>query len=124
MSGASQRIDKWLWHARFARTRTLAQKLVAAGSVRINRQKVAASSALARQGDVLTIAVGNTVRIVRVVGLADRRGPPDEAKGLYEDLTPPAPPTGAVPGVSLGPRPTKRDRRSIEAFRRSADDED
>jgi ribosome-associated heat shock protein Hsp15 len=124
MTGGGQRIDKWLWHARFTRTRTLAQKLVSAGGVRINRLKVDAPAAIARPGDVLTIAAGNAVRVVRIAALADRRGPPEAAKLLYEDLTPPAPPAQAIPAGQFGPRPTKRDRRALDAFRRSSDEED
>jgi ribosome-associated heat shock protein Hsp15 len=123
MSSDSQRIDKWLWHARFARTRTLAQKLVEAGGVRINRRKIDASSALARQDDVLTIAVGNTVRVVRIVALAERRGPPVDAMQLYEDLTPPVLPAPPVASGPQGPLPTKRDRRALEALRRTSGNE-
>jgi ribosome-associated heat shock protein Hsp15 len=124
MSAGGQRIDKWLWHARFARTRTQAQKLVVSGGVRINGQKVDASSALARPGDVLTIAAGNMVRVVRVAVLAGRRGPPEEARRLYEDLTPPNPPNPAGGTGPAGPRPTKRHRRALDALRPSVKDKD
>ncbi len=84
----SQRIDKWLWHARFARTRTAAQQLAGSGHVRINRRRVAAASRTVKPGDVLTLAIGRTVRVVTVLAIAERRGSADVAKGLYEDLTP------------------------------------
>ena len=81
----AQRIDKWLWHARFARTRAAAQKLALSGRVRVNREKVAAASRLVRPGDVLTLAVSGGVRVIRVVGLAERRGGSEEARRLYEE---------------------------------------
>lgn len=120
MSVGGQRIDKWLWHARFARTRTLAQKLVVAGNVRINRQKLDTSSTQVRVGDVLTVVLGDSIRVIRVAAFAERRGAPAQATHLYEDLTPPAPPAP----TSAGPRPTKRDRRALDDFRRSDDDGD
>ena len=84
-AGAGQRIDKWLWHARFARTRAAAQKLAASGRVRVNRVKVTAASRFVRPGDVLTLGIGQTVRVVRVLALAERRGSYTEAQQLYED---------------------------------------
>lgn len=84
MTGAeAQRIDKWLWHARFARTRSGAQRLVLAGHVRVNREKVASASRLVRSGDVLTIALGRGVAVIRVTGIAERRGSPADAQVLY-----------------------------------------
>jgi ribosome-associated heat shock protein Hsp15 len=84
MSGAeAQRIDKWLWHARFAKTRSGAQRLVLAGHVRVNREKVVSASRLVRSGDVLTIALGRGVAVVRVCGIAERRGSPVDAQALY-----------------------------------------
>ncbi len=86
MAGERQRIDKWLWFARFARSRTLAQKLAASGHVRINRRKINNAATLVAAGDVLTIVVGNAVRVVRIAALAERRGGAPEARLLYEDL--------------------------------------
>ncbi|MGQ7794262.1 RNA-binding S4 domain-containing protein [Faunimonas sp. B44] len=80
-----QRIDKWLWHARFVRTRTGAQRLIDEGSLRVNRDKVEASSRLVRPGDVLTIALGRAIRVVHVLALADRRGSAEQAALLYRD---------------------------------------
>ena len=79
-----QRIDKWLWHARFARTRTAAQQLTLAGHVRINRDKAKAASRLVRPGDVLTLSLRSGVVVIRVLGLAERRGSAQEAGQLYE----------------------------------------
>jgi ribosome-associated heat shock protein Hsp15 len=119
-----QRIDKWLWFARFAKTRTLAQKLVEAGRVRVNRERINAASQIVRPGDVLTMQLERQVRVVRIVDPGTRRGPASEAQTLYEDLTPPPPPRDsaarndvATPG---GPRPTKRDRRVLDAWHSSA----
>ncbi|MEO8667459.1 MAG: RNA-binding S4 domain-containing protein [Bauldia sp.] len=112
MSEARQRIDKWLWFARVSKTRTLAQKLVLAGKVRVNREKSNAPSDLVRIGDVLTIALESGIRIVRVTAPGTRRGPPAEARLLFDDLSPPA--EQAPPRT--GSRPTKRDRRRLDAF--------
>lgn len=90
MGEGPQRLDKWLWFARLTRTRVLAQELVEAGRVRINRERAAASSRLVRAGDVLTVALPGGVRVVRVTGFAERRGPPETVAALYEDLAPPA----------------------------------
>lgn len=87
---AAQRIDKWLWHARFARTRGAAQRLAVSGHVRVNREKGIAASRLVRPGDVLTLSLGRGVRVVRVRAIAQRRGSFDEARRLFEDATAPA----------------------------------
>jgi ribosome-associated heat shock protein Hsp15 len=84
-----QRIDKWLWHARFARTRAAAQKLALSGHVRINRDKVSAASRLVRPGDVLTVALGERVRVLRVRGVSERRGSYEQARQLYEEAARP-----------------------------------
>ena len=84
-SPEAQRIDKWLWHARFARTRSAAQRLAASGHVRVNREKVVAPSRLVRPGDVLTLALGGGVKVIRVCGIAERRGGAEEARQLYDE---------------------------------------
>ena len=81
-----QRLDKWLWCARFMRARTECAALVTQGSIRINRQPTDKAHAKLRLGDVLTVPVRGQVRVVRVVALATRRGPPAEALGLYEEM--------------------------------------
>lgn len=81
-----QRLDKWLWCARFMRARTDCAALIAQGSVRINRQPTDKAHARLRAGDVLTVPVHGRVRVVRVLALALRRGPAAEAAGLYEEL--------------------------------------
>ena len=83
-----QRLDRWLWCARVAKTRALCARLVEQGSVRVNRQPTDKAHARLRPGDVLTMALGQgPVRVWRVRALAARRGPAEEARGLYEDLT-------------------------------------
>jgi len=81
-----QRIDKWLWHARMVRTRTDAAKLAEAGFVRLNGTRVAAPSHAVRIGDVVTLALDRSVRVVKVEGFCERRGQPAAARALYRDI--------------------------------------
>ena len=81
------RIDKWLWHARFYRTRVLAQMAASGGLIRLNGHRVEKSSVDVEPGDVLTLPKGREIVVVRVIGLAERRGPASEAQRLYEILT-------------------------------------
>lgn len=116
-----QRIDKWLWHARVVRTRSAASALAASGQVRLNSQRIDAASRTVRAGDVVTIALDRTVRILKVAGFAERRGSADAARVLYDDLSPvPQPPAEVEPGVAErapgAGRPTKRERRAIGRF--------
>ncbi|MCP4384173.1 MAG: RNA-binding S4 domain-containing protein [Hyphomicrobiales bacterium] len=109
------RIDKWLWFARLARTRTAAQRLAVSGRVRINREKNTSASQLIRVGDVLTVTLDSGVRVLRVVLLGERRGPASLARTLYEDLTTPEPGSRRrQPIARVGPRPTKRNRRRLD----------
>ncbi|MDO9413526.1 MAG: RNA-binding S4 domain-containing protein [Pseudolabrys sp.] len=87
-----QRIDKWLWHARTVRTRTDAASLVSSGHVRVNGQKVKAPGHALKIGDVLTVALDRTVRILEVTGFADRRGGAPEARTTYLDRSTDQPP--------------------------------
>ena len=81
------RLDKWLWQARFFKTRPLAAELAEKGRIRINRVPVNKPHYRLRPGDVLTFPQGRTIRVVRVLALGTRRGPASEAQTLYEDLT-------------------------------------
>ena len=81
-----QRLDKWLWCARFMRARTDCAELVSRGTIRINRQPTDKPHARLRIGDVLTVPLGREVRVVRVLALAARRGPASAARLLYEDI--------------------------------------
>jgi ribosome-associated heat shock protein Hsp15 len=86
-----QRLDKWLWCARFMKARSDCAALVAAGSIRINRQPTDKAHAKLRVGDVLTVPIRHSVRVVRVTSLAARRGPAPEARLLYEEILDSAP---------------------------------
>ena len=86
MAEDAQRVDKWLWHARIVKTRTLAQKLVSAGNVRVNRRKVEQPGHAVKTGDVLTIRRERDVLVYRIEGIAGQRGPYSEARKLYTDL--------------------------------------
>lgn len=121
----AQRLDKWLWCARFFKSRSLANALLAAGRLRLSGTVVSKAHQKVKVGDVLTFPQGPHVRVVKVLSLATRRGPAPEAQGLYEDLAPvperrpaPADPAmfePAVPARERGAgRPTKKDRRAID----------
>jgi ribosome-associated heat shock protein Hsp15 len=116
-----QRIDKWLWHARVVRTRSAAAALVDGGLVRVNNERVKQPSRLVRPSDVITVALDRNVRILRVLGYAERRGSATDARGLFEDLTPlpesqAQDPPSAARGDGAG-RPTKRERRDTDRLR-------
>jgi ribosome-associated heat shock protein Hsp15 len=87
MSADRQRIDRWLWHARIVRTRDAAASLAGAGYVRINGVKIDAPGRFVRAGDVITVALDQSIRVLRVTGFAERRGPVSAGPSLYEDLT-------------------------------------
>jgi ribosome-associated heat shock protein Hsp15 len=116
------RVDKWLWAARFFKSRTLAAAACDGGKVDVNDQAVKPSRAV-RPGDRLEIGFPRIKRIVRVLALSERRGSGADAARLYDDLTPapppremrPAPPAYRPPGAG---RPTKRERREIDRLSR------
>lgn len=116
---ARMRADKWLWHARFYKTRGLATKQISAGHLRVNGDKVAKPSHQISPGDVLTFPQGRLVRVVKIAMLSTRRGPAPEAQSLYEDLAPPPerkdiPPEDVSAPKYLGKgRPSKKDRRNL-----------
>lgn len=121
MSGEDrQRIDKWLFFARVVKSRSLAAKLVQSGRLRINRDKVEQAAHAVKPGDVLTITLDRRVLVYRVAACGVRRGPAEEARTLYEDLTPapaeqPAPPNAIPPLRDRGAgRPTKKERRQTD----------
>src|SRR5215472_4880699 len=87
MSGL--RVDKWLWFARFARTRSLAARLCLEGHVTIGGSIVMKPGHLVRPGDVLTVRIGDRLRRVTVAALATRRGAPEAARPLYVEAEPP-----------------------------------
>ncbi len=117
------RVDKWLWYARVTKSRSLAQKLTKSGHVRVNSEKIDAPSKTIRVGDVLTVTLERRVLVLEVLGLGERRGPASEARLLYEDRSPPPPPKAerlakVMERDAGSGRPTKRDRRRIDAIRR------
>ncbi len=82
-----QRIDKWLWHARVVRTRSVASALTSGGFVRLNGKRTTAASHPVRIGDVLTVALDRSVRVVRVEAICERRGGAQSARNLYSELS-------------------------------------
>lgn len=119
------RIDKWLWHARFFKSRTLAGKFCQGGHVRVNNHLVTKAHVMVGPGDVLTFAKGHLIKVVKIEDIGTRRGPAPEAQGLYEDLSPPPPQkaerpfTPATTGEreSGAGRPTKAERRATDKLR-------
>ena len=97
MREGRQRLDKWLWFARFARTRSLAARLAADGYVRVNGTRADSPAKGLALGDVVTVAAPHATLTVRVRDLGERRGPPREARLLYDDLSGQAP-TGDATG--------------------------
>lgn len=86
--GDRQRLDKWLWFARILKSRTLAQKFIASGAVRVDKARVTGPDQRIGPGSVLTFALHGRIRVLRVVDIGTRRGPASEAQALYEDLSP------------------------------------
>jgi ribosome-associated heat shock protein Hsp15 len=118
------RIDKWLWAARFFKTRSLAQQAIAAGRVKLNDTRVKSSHEL-KVSDALAIRIGDFEWRIVVKQLSDKRGPAEQARKLYEETAESRAERerrmdlrrwGAEPASSLKGRPTKRDRRLIEDF--------
>jgi ribosome-associated heat shock protein Hsp15 len=123
MAGAGrQRIDKWLFFTRVVKSRTLAARLVEAGKVRINSEKIVQPAHAVKPGDGVTLALDRGVVVLKVIAPGTRRGPAEEARTLYEDLTPPPQPRAEAlpvagerePGSG---RPTKRERRETDLLK-------
>ncbi len=124
MTEPSLRIDKWLWFARFFKSRTLAAKVCGGGRLRVNGEPVGKAHQSVKAGDVLTFPQGHDIRVVRILALGTRRGPAPEARALYDDLEPPmirahvaddgAPFARRDPGSG---RPTKSERRAIDRLK-------
>ncbi|WP_112398122.1 RNA-binding S4 domain-containing protein [Rhizobium sp. WW22] len=119
-SGSRQRIDKWLFFARMVKSRSLAQVYVQNGSVRVNGERVVQPSFGIKAGDRIELSLERRDIVLIVRSAGERRGPFEEARLLYEDLTPPPDETKRLtsfeqalraPGSG---RPTKRDRRAID----------
>lgn len=114
---AQIRLDKWLWHARFFKTRTLSAKTVSGGHVRVNGTKVSKPAHKVGAGDTLTFPQGRDIRVVRVIGPGERRGPAAEAQQLYDDLTPIKDSVPRSPRYEGKGRPDKKERRQIQLFK-------
>lgn len=123
----NRRLDKWLWFARFFKSRTLATRFCQTGRIRINGEIGKKAHQAIRVGDVLTFAKDDHVRVIEVVDLGQRRGPAVEAQTLYDDLSPPqAKPKDEAADVKRGRvarrdpgagRPTKSQRRALDRLR-------
>ena len=87
-AAARLRLDKWLWQARFFKSRGLAAELIEAGSVRVNGTRITRPGRDIAEGDTLTFPQGSRIRVIRVLALGQRRGPATEAQCLYLDLDP------------------------------------
>jgi ribosome-associated heat shock protein Hsp15 len=124
-----ERLDKWLFYARALKSRTLAQKIIETGAIRVNGEKTERSDLKVGAGDVLTMVLHGRILVWRIIDPGERRGPASEAQGLYQDLSPPP-----LPREQLSPydaaiaqrpegagRPTKKERREID--RLHGDDE-
>ena len=121
------RLDKWLWQARFFKSRSLAAGIVSAGKVRVDGTPVSKPSRTVGPGNTLTFVKERETKVVRIVACGTRRGPAPEAQALYEDLSPPPAPQkpgeaqAPAPGFDGGGRPTKKDRRDLMARRDTGD---
>jgi ribosome-associated heat shock protein Hsp15 len=111
------RIDKWLWHARFFKTRTLASKVVSSGQMRVNSKKVTKPAYMVTIADVLTFAQEKRIRVVEIGALGTRRGPASEAQELYLDRSPQEEELPNVLSNDRKGRPSKKDRRAIDRLR-------
>ena len=127
---ARQRIDKWLFFARLRKSRSLAAKSVEQGDVSVNGQPVRQPSYGLKPGDTVVLSLDRHDLVVKVLLPGTRRGPYEEARTLYEDLTPPPPSKGertlfeqATRERGAG-RPTKRERRETDALRSRIDRSD
>jgi ribosome-associated heat shock protein Hsp15 len=129
MTEPGLRLDKWLWHARFVRSRSRAADLCVSERLRVNGVTVRKAHHAVRPGDVLTFPQGHVIRVIRVIGLAERRGPASQMRALYEDLGPTLEDAGrhqreegeASAAAAQRPagsgRPTKKNRRAIDRCR-------
>ena len=123
--GKPLRLDKWLWYARFYKTRALASKAIAGGRFRLDGAVMSKPHRHAVIGQVLTFAQHDTVRVIKILELGSRRGPATEAALLYEDLAPPAPKQKQTTDRAAqfeerdkgAGRPTKRQRREIDRLK-------
>ena len=120
-----ERLDKFLFYSRALKSRTLAQKIIETGAIRVNSERTDRSDHKVGAGDVLTMALHGRIVIWRILDPGQRRGPASEAQGLYEDISPPplprqelSPYDAATAQRSEGAgRPTKKERRETDKLR-------
>ena len=116
---AGLRVDKWLWQARFFKSRSLSAAAVSDG-MRVNSQPISKPSFAVKPGDVLTFKKERDIRLIKIIDLGHRRGPASEAQLLYEDLDPPISTPKEdrpqTPRYDKGGRPSKKDRRARDQF--------
>ncbi len=117
-SAGTIRLDKWLWYARFFKTRTLASKIVSGGHVRVNGDKAQKTAHSVGPGDTLTFPIGAHIRVVRIIAVGQRRGPAPEAQTLYEDLTPERDDVPPAPRFEGKGRPNRKELRQKHLFDR------
>ena len=124
MTSLRQRLDKWLWYARIVKSRTLAQKLIASGAVRVDTLRTTRPDYQISADMVLTMTVHEKLRVLKVRDTGTRRGPASEAQLLYEDLSPQLPPREKPDPLKAPPafreqgtgRPTKKQRREMDKW--------
>lgn len=121
-----QRLDKWLFFSRAVKSRTLAQKLIETGAIRVNSERTDRSDHKVGPGDVLTMTVHTRLLVWRILDPGTRRGPAPEAALLYEDLSPPAVPRETAPPAHAerqpgAGRPTKKERRDTDRLQGDED---
>jgi ribosome-associated heat shock protein Hsp15 len=124
-SDTALRLDKWLWYARFFKTRVMATRAIAGGRFRLDGEVMSKPHRAAIIGQTLTFAQGANIRVIRIVALGSRRGPASEAMLLYKDLASLQPKT--VNTAAHDPdfearekgagRPTKRERRLTDRLK-------
>ncbi len=120
------RLDKWLWYARFFKTRALASRAISNGRFRLNGEVMSKPHRRAKCGQVLTFSQGLRIRVVQIKLLGERRGPACEAASLYEDLSPIVTAVATTQSPTIpsfearqvgGGRPTKRERRETDRLK-------
>lgn len=120
-----ERLDRFLFFSRALKSRTLAQKVIETGAIRVNSERTVRSDHKVGAGDVLTMSLNNRIMVWKIRDCGVRRGPAPEAQALYEDLSPPALPkadlspyeAAIAPRAEGAGRPTKRERRETDRLR-------
>lgn len=126
-----ERLDKFLFFSRALKSRTLAQKVIETGAIRVNSERTDKSDYKVGAGDVLTMAIHGRIVVWKILDAGTRRGPASEAMTLYEDLSPPALPrnerspyeAAIAPRDEGTGRPTKKQRRETDKLRDGSDNE-